>query len=172
MNQQEKIYAIKEKINKYSQKSLEQEIRREQDLLAQSNANVITLTILITALLTIIFKLLEILKTVEILIVVFGIILVSLLFLSLLFSILAQWVFKRYYRVTPEQFHEHVNRNINDYQDMEAYLDQEFYDINSIQNRLMFINKKRSNFIKVSLLIMYLFIALIFIFSIVILIVV
>lgn len=163
---------IKTGIRDYAQKTLEMEKSRQDILFSKSQANVTSISVLLVALFTIIFEFLDRLKCVQTLIIIFSFILTFLLLLSLFFSIKSQWMMKNKYTRRASELFEHINHHLDEYSNEEAFLDQNIRDLEDIHETLESNNDKRVIDLMISSICLYVFFALIIIFSIVLLIIV
>ena len=158
---------MKEKIIEYSNFSLTLEKERESDLYRSANALITCISILLVATMTLIFELLDRLNTNSYLIVIFGTILVFLLFLSLFFALKAHWFYKKPYTKSGKELIDYINEHPEQYQNEDGFLDQKINDIDIILKYLDKNNTKRRNSLKISTLIIYLFLILILIFGVI-----
>lgn len=162
---------IKEEIINYSKESLDSEYKREENLIRQSSSNLTTVSILLVSLLTIIFELLDRFPNrVKFLVAIFGALLSSILFISILFSYKAQWLYKKKYKNTANELLKHIEKHKDDYSKRTGFQDQSIADIIAIQESLIPSNNKRVNDIIFSSILIYVFLTLLAIFAIVILI--
>lgn len=162
---------VNDKIIEYSQESLRMECQREENLIQQSSSNLTTVSILLVALFTIIFELLDRLpERLSLLISIFGIILSFILIASIFFSCKSQWLYRRKYKRTPYELREHIRLNQSDYFKGNGFQEQTINDIESIQGRAISNNSKRVRDMVASSYLIYLFLALLIIFCITILI--
>lgn len=157
---------IKREIIEYTKASLLQEEEREKSILEECNSNMTVLSILLVALIPLIFELLDRLKNISTLIVIFGFFLIFILFSSLFFSLKARCYYKKAYRRRKNDLINHIKANSSTYSKKAAFLDQMIDDIDCIHGKLLENNNKRKNDIVISSILIYLFLGLIFIFSI------
>ncbi len=163
---------IKTGVCDYAQKTLDMEKSRQDILFNKSQANITSISVLLVALFTIIFELLDRLKAVQTLIIIFSSILTFLLLLSLFFSVKSQWMMKNKYTRRASELLKHINNHLNEYSNEEAFLDQNIRDLEDIHETLEKNNDKRVIDLMISSISLYIFFSLIIIFSIVLLIIV
>ena len=162
---------IKEEVIKYSSYTLEQEKNREDNIYRSSDSLITCISILLVAHTTLIFELLDRLKQVELLIVIFGCILFLILMISMIFAIKTRWFYKKVYTRTGKELLQHIECNKNQYVKENGFLEQRINDIDYECNNLIEINNKRTRDIIISYCTILSFIVLLFIFSIVVMIV-
>lgn len=170
-NDKENIIKIKNGIIGYSSNTLSQEKEREKILYQTANSINTVISILLVAVMTLIFELLDRLEEIDYLIVIFGTILCFILMLSLIFSITAHWFYKKEYTKSGTEFINYINEHRDKYDTEEGFLDQKISDIDQMYFSLEKNNNLRLKYLIASLILLYIFFALVFIFGIVILIV-
>lgn len=170
-NNEKRNVMVKREICSYAEKSLNMEKSRQEIIFSKSEANITSISILLVALFTIIFELLDRLKNIETLLIVFSIILTFVLLLSLFFAIKSQWMKKNQYTRSALEFFHHINNHINEYSNEEAFLDQRISDLESLHKTLESNNNKRVIDLMVSSIFLYIFFFLILVFGITLLIV-
>ncbi len=163
---------IKKEIINYSTNTLNMEKEREKQLYQTANSIITCISILIVAIMSLIFELLDRLKDVDYLIVIFGCILILLLLVSLFFSIKAHWFYKKKYTRSGQDLIKYINEHKEQYLDEDGFLDQKIHDIDQIYISLEKDNNLRLIDLIIASILLYMFLGLILIFSIVIIIIV
>ena len=156
---------IKKEIVKYGKESYESEIKREEIISSKCNSIVMAISILLVPLITSIFELLKILNKSKILIIIFGLILITILLTSLFFAVLSQWFFKKSYLPPVGEFMKHINNNINQFSSKEAYLDQKISNYKELYKGLDNSNNKRTALAMTSAILLFIFLGLLIIFG-------
>lgn len=156
---------IKENVIEYSNFSLKLEKERESDLFRTANALTTCISILLVATMTMIFELLDRLKSIDYLIIPFGIVLVFFLLLSLFFSLKSYWFYKKPYTRSGNELINYINDNLEYYMKEDGFLDQKINDVDYILKCLDKNNTKRRNNLMISTTLIYLFLVLVLIFG-------
>ncbi len=167
----EVIIQIKKGVAEYSSNTLSMEKEREERIYKTAGIIITCISILLVAVMSLIFELLDRLKQVDYLIVIFGCILAVILLCSLLFAIIAHWFYKRQYTRSGIELLDYINNHIDEYKSEERFIDQKILDNDNIYKSLESCNNKRLKSLITSLIFIYVFLALIVVFGIVILIV-
>lgn len=162
---------IKKEVIKYGSYSLKQEKDREDNIYRSAESLITCISILLVALTTLIFELLDRLKQIELLIVIFGCILFFILMLSMIFAIITRWFYKKVYMRTCKDLLQYIENNKILYIKENGFLEQKINDIDDECESLIQINNKRTNNILISYFLLLIFIFLFFSFSIAIMIV-
>ncbi len=165
------ILQIKKGVAEYSSNTLSMEKEREKRIYETANAIVTFISILLVAIMGLIFELLDRLKQVDYLIVIFGSILAVTLLSSLFFAVLTHWFYKRRYTRSGQEFLDYINSHIDEYKNEERFIEQKVLDNDSIYNSLEKCNNRRLKTLMTSFILLYIFFALMVVFGIVILIV-
>ena len=165
------ILQIKKGVAEYSSNTLSMEKERENRIYETANAIVTFISILLVAIMGLIFELLDRLKQVDYLIVIFGSILAVTLLSSLFFAVLTHWFYKRRYTRSGQEFLDYINSHIDEYKNEERFIEQKVLDNDSIYNSLEKCNNRRLKTLMTSFILLYIFFALMVVFGIVILIV-
>ena len=159
---------IKENVIEYSNFSLKLEKERESDFYRTANALITCVSILLVATMTMFFQLLDRLKSIDYLIIPFGIILIFFLLLSLYFSLKAHWFYKKPYTRSGNELINHINDNLKQYLEEDGFLDQKINDIDYILKCLDKNNAKRRKNLMISTILIYFFLLLVVIFGLII----
>lgn len=165
----EELKEIKKGIIEYSSNTLNMEKEREKRLYNTANSILTCISILLVATMSLLFELLKNLQNTKYLLIIFGSILILLLLSSLFFSLKAHWFYKKDYTRTGQEMINYINSNSSFNSD--DFLNQKINDIDIIYKSLDKNNNLRLNSLKISSILLYIFLGLILIFGIVILII-
>ena len=160
---------IKRQLVKHSELILDLENKRERNLLSKCNSINTFISILLVPLITIIFELYDRLYYAKKIIIFAGIFLIIILIISLVYSIIAQSLYKNCFPTTNEKFEEHINKYKEEFTHEKAFLNQQYSDNNFMYKTLDDNNNKRVKYIQKSFLFIKLFFAFLALFSIIIL---
>lgn len=168
MNEELTETEIKKQIIEYSANTLNMEKDREQSLYAVSNTIITCISILLVAIMSLTFELLDRLKNLETIIIIFGSTLTITLLISLLFAIKSHWFYKKEYTKTGLEFLKYINENNQIYNNVHGFLDQKITDNDQIISSLEHNNNLRLKSLTISSIFIYIFLGLIPIFGIII----
>jgi len=163
---------IKKSVIEYSTNTLNMEREREEKLYKTANSIITCISILLVAIMSLIFELIDRMKKVDSLIIIFGCVLVAILFVSLFFSIKAHWFHKKEYTRTGKEFINYINENYEKYCNEDGFLDQRINDIDQLFLSLEKNNNIRLSDLTISSVLIYIFLFLSLVFGNVILIIV
>ena len=162
---------MKKGVIEYSSNTLSLESKREENLYKKAESIITCISILLVAIMSLIFELLDRLKNIDYLITIFGIILVALLLCSLLFAIMAHEAYKIEYTRTGKELIDFINSHLESYDSEIGFLDQRINDTDAMITSLEKANDKRKGNLKISRILLYIFLAMVGIFGITILVI-
>ncbi len=149
---------IDKNIIDYCNKLLELEKDRENILIKNSNTMIIYNSILLIPLITIMFELYNRLETIRLFTIIFGMTLIVITLLSILFSILSEHIYKI-----------ESNKSLLDFldngEDKDSFIEQYISELNYVHETKEKNNEKRRSLLLVSHILNYTFYGLIIIFG-------
>ncbi len=149
--------SINKNIIDYCNKLLDLEKDRENILIKNSNTMIIYNSILLIPLITIVFELYNRLVSVRLFTIIFGMILIGITLLSILFSILSEHIYKI---ESNDNLLEYINSDDND-----LFIEEYINELNNVYLNKKKNNDKRRKLLLVSHILNYTFYGLIIIFG-------
>lgn len=162
------VYA-KKKIIEYCNRSLELECNREKNIIRNCKTMIECNSILLVPLVTVMIELLNRLENVRLFVIIFGLVLIAIVFVSIFFAVLGGQVFKEAYTLSASELMDFINTHDSTSQ-YDYFYDQTITDLESIYLRKRDNNDKRIKRLFVSKLLNYSFYILTFVFAMVIMI--